>query len=66
MFFGNIEAERARKGMTVIEIAEKLNCTRETYANWVNGRTPIPSTKLLKMKELFGDVTIDYLLHADK
>ena len=56
----NIEAERARAGMTTNELSEKLGISQKTYVKYVNG-SPISSDVLEKMAELFN-CSIDYLL----
>jgi len=57
----NIEAERARYGLTISELAKQLNITDKTYWSWVREVTPIPSTKLSEMCKLWG-CSSDYLL----
>ena len=57
----NIEAERARKGMTKERISNVLGITQTTYNNYISESTPIPSDILLKMGQCFG-TSIDYLL----
>lgn len=58
--YPNIDAERARAGMSKEELARILGVTRKTYYNWVtNGK--IPQSKLEKMADLFH-VSIGYLL----
>lgn len=61
MAFKNIEAERARNGMTKEVFAEKIGVATKTYYNWLNGVNPIPSTALIKMADILN-VSIDYLL----
>lgn len=61
MMFRNIEAERARKGWSKKELAEKLNVSSPTLRAWIKGDSEIPAKKLLHMSELF-DCSIDYLL----
>lgn len=56
----NIEAERARNGYTREGLSLELGITSKTYKGYING-TPIPSTILLKMHELFG-CSLDYLM----
>lgn len=56
----NIEAERARLGMTKGEMCEALGITSKTYIAYINGST-IPSGVLEKLRELTGK-SIDYLL----
>lgn len=60
----NIEAERARAGMTKNELSEKLGISQKTYGKYVNG-SPISSDVLEKMSELFN-CSVDYLLGIDR
>lgn len=60
----NIEAERARAGMTKNELSEKLGISQKTYVKYVNG-SPISSDVLEKMAVLFN-YSIDYLLGVDR
>ena len=64
MLYPNIAAERARNGMTIEEMAAKLNVTRKTVYNWVTAGK-IPSDKLEMMADLFG-CSVDYLLGREK
>lgn len=57
----NIEAERARAGMTRKELADSLNVTEQTLRMWTGGIRAIPSNKLLDMQGLFH-CSVDYLL----
>ncbi len=61
MRFPNIEAERARLGLSKEEFAKRLGIATKTYYNWINGVNPIPSDSLIKMAELCNAKT-DYLL----
>lgn len=61
----NIEAERARKGMSKECLAKELNISVKTYYNWVYEMTEVPSSALIRMSKLFG-VAIDYLLDGSK
>ena len=59
--YPNIEAERARKGMSVSEMVIALGMkSRKTYYNWIS-KGKIPQDKLLKMADIFG-CSVDYLL----
>lgn len=61
MRYPNIEAERARLGISKQELARLLNVSRKTYYNWITkGR--IPEKKICQMAELFS-TTVDYLLN---
>ena len=60
MPYPNINAERSRLGLTIGELADKLDVTRKTVYNWMaNGN--IPQSKLELMSDLFN-CSIDYLL----
>lgn len=57
----NIEAERARLGMTKIEMCEILGVTTSTYLSYIRGKRPIPSDVLEKLHDLTGK-SVDYLI----
>lgn len=58
--YPNIEAERARAGMTQDELCSQLHIARKTYYNWVvRGRIPI--SKVERLANIL-DVSADYLL----
>ena len=59
----NIEAERARLGMTKGQMCEALGVTSKTYISYIEGGT-IPSTVLVKLHEMTGK-SVDYLLGLD-
>lgn len=63
MKYPNIEAERARHGMTKTGLAKALGVCDKTLYNWIKSGV-WPSTALQKMAEMFG-CSIDYLI-ADK
>lgn len=60
MQYPNINAERARNGMTLEQLATTLGVTRKTIYNWIS-KGDIPQGKLVQMANLF-DCSIDYLL----
>lgn len=60
MKYPNIDAERARKGISNDVLAEKLGVTRKTVYNWID-KGNIPTSALIQMADLFG-CSIDYLL----
>ena len=64
MRYPNIEAERARIGITKRELSNHIGVTPKTLANWQDGKTPIPTSALIAMRKLFN-CTIDYLLGLD-
>lgn len=61
MRYPNIEAERARHGMTKLELSNSIDVTSKTYQNWQESKTEIPASKIIDMVRLF-DVSADYLL----
>ena len=61
MKYPNIEAERARLGMSKDDFAKSLGIATKTYYNWLNGVNPIPSDVLIKISEICKADT-DYLL----
>lgn len=55
---------RKQKGLTQMELAEKLNVSRQAVSRWEVGAA-VPSTDNLKvLGELYG-VPVDYLLNDD-
>lgn len=56
----NIKSERIRKGMTQKTLAKRLDVDERTVSNWENESTPVPSTKAVKMSDIFG-CSVDYL-----
>lgn len=53
---------RKKKGLTQLELAEKLNVSRQAISRWEVGAA-VPSTDNLKiLSELYG-VSVDYLLN---
>lgn len=56
----NIEAERGRLGMTKEQMCAALGVSSKTYLSYIRGGT-IPSTVLVKLREMTGKST-DYLL----
>lgn len=61
MLYPNIEAERARLGITKSELSNRIGVTPKTLVNWQSGKTPIPTSALIAMRKLFK-CKIDYLL----
>lgn len=60
MRYPNIEAERARSGMSKEVLAKALGVSRKTLHNWVSTGN-IPQSALERMAVMFN-CTIDYLL----
>lgn len=63
MRYPNIEAERARHGLTKVALAKELGVCEKTLYNWINtGGWPV--TALQKMSEMWS-VSIDYLVETE-
>lgn len=60
MRYPNIAAERAKRNMSLEEMADELGVSRKTIYNWEQAGN-IPQSALEKMSEIF-DCSIDYLL----
>lgn len=65
MLYPSIEAERARAGMTKLELCNHLDITPKTLINWQSGKTSIPISKVIKLSQMFQCST-DYLLGLDE
>lgn len=53
---------RKQKGLSQMELAEKLNVSRQAISGWEVGAA-VPSTDNLKMLGALYDVSVDYLLN---
>lgn len=63
--FPNIDAERARLGMSRACLARQLGISYSTLKSWMAGKTEIPCSKIVEMSKLFN-VSTDYLLGMDE
>ena len=61
MFAERLKSLRKEQNLTQQKIAEKLNISRGSYAQWEAQRTQ-PSSKSLETLANFVDVSTDYLL----
>lgn len=64
MKYPNIDAERARKGISNDTLAAELGVSRKTLYNWMD-KGNIPTSALIQMADTFN-CTIDYLLGVEK
>ena len=64
MKYPNINAERARVGMSSGDLANRLGVSRKTLYNWISNGN-IPQTAITKMTQIF-DCSADYLLGVSK
>ena len=63
--FINIEIERLRHHMTKKEMAIQLSISQATLHDWICKRQPIPAGGLRALSQLFGGISLDYLLSED-
>ena len=63
MRYPNIDAERARKKISVEKLTTAIGVTRKTYYNWVQ-KGKIPMKKLQLIAEVLG-CSADYLLERE-
>ncbi len=64
MKYKNIEAERARRGMSLEQIASLIGISRKTFYNWCRSGT-IPESAIEKMSVIFNCST-NYLAECDE
>lgn len=60
MLSARLKELREELGLTQEEVANKLNISRQAYANWETDRSE-PSIEMLINLSKFYDVSIDYL-----
>lgn len=61
MVFPNIEAERAKAGMTNGKLAAAIGVGIKDIGSWQSGEAEIPASKIVALADLFN-VSSDYLL----
>lgn len=59
--YSNLEAERARKGWTIQQAADKLGITEKTYRYRLANAQNMSVTNLVEYAKLYG-CSVDYLL----
>lgn len=64
--FLNIEIERLRHRMSKADMANKLDISPDILNAWIAGRTAIPAVKMRALSQLFGGISLDYLLSKAK
>jgi transcriptional regulator with XRE-family HTH domain len=66
MNFGEkLKSERAKKGWSQEELAEKLFVSRQSVSKWENGQNYPSIEIIIKLSDLF-EITIDELLRSDE
>ncbi len=64
MRYPNIEAERARSGLTKGAMCERVGISRNTYSNIQSGNHEAAMKTFVKLSNLFG-CTVDKLLEGE-
>ena len=59
----SIEAEKVRNQLTKEDMAKRLGVSPKTFYNWINEKTDMPISFLIKMSKMFKAST-DYLLEG--
>ena len=57
----NMRAERARRGLTVEELAEKIGVNRSTVNRWETGQSAPTADSLVRLAQFF-QATPEYLM----
>lgn len=60
----NMEAERARRGMSVAQVAEAIGVSPYIYRQTVKGRSPLTVDRLNRLAELYN-CDPEYLLETN-
>ena len=60
--FSNLRAEMARKGITIQNLANELEISRQTASHKFSGKAPLYLDEAIKInKRFFPETTVDYL-----
>ena len=65
--FPNLEAEMARKKITRLELAKKIQKTPTTLSLKLNGKAPLTLAECIEIKNAVDEsCTVDYLFATDE
>ena len=64
MFGDRIKILRTSHNLSQVQLAERLNVSKQTVSNWENNNI-LPSVEMLMKIALFFSVSTDYLLELD-
>ena len=59
--FCNLNAEMARRKMTIKSLAERTDINYESLKNKMSGATEFKRSEMISIKKEFPDCTLDYL-----
>lgn len=64
--FPNLNAEMARKGMTIKSLSEKAGIKYDSLKNKMSGETEFKRSEMIAIKKEFPDCTMDYLFKTEE
>ncbi len=59
-----LEKVMRREGMTAAQFAEKIGISASSLSNILRGRNDISLSVIMKVKEAFEDITLDWLIYG--
>lgn len=63
--FNNLNAELARRKMTIKSLSEKTGINYESLKNKMSGATEFKRSEMLSIKKEFPECTLDYLFSTE-
>lgn len=63
--FNNLNAEMARKKLTIKALAEKIGMNYESMKNKLSGVTEFKRSEMISIKNEFPDCSLDYLFATE-
>ena len=63
--FGNLNAEMARKKLTIKSLAQRTGISYESFKNKMSGSTEFKRNEMLAIKKEFPGCSLDYLFAID-
>lgn len=63
--FSNLNAEMARKKLTIKSLAEKTGINYESLKNKMSGSTEFKRSEMISIKKEFPTCSLDYLFETD-
>lgn len=64
--FNNLNAEMARKKLSMKALAEKTGINYESLKNKLSGATEFKRSEMLRIKEEFPEYSLDYLFATEE
>lgn len=64
--FNNLNAEMARRKLTIKSLAEKTGINYESLKNKMSGNTEFKRSEMISIKKEFPEYSLDYLFQAER